>query len=361
MAKQTEFQPNWCSPPGETIIDILEEQGLSIDEFAQKMERTESWAEKLIDGDSQITREIAHQLASILGGSPEFWTKREIQYREDFTRVHGQVDDALGRDWVRQLPLKDMKKFGWLDSKLKPADELSACLDYFGVPNFGAWQQTYSNMLQAATFRTSPTYDSTKEAVSAWLRQGEIESSNIKCKKWNPDKFEKTLHEIRALTKNKNPEYFIPKLQNLCAECGVAVVIIRTPSGCRASGATRFLSSEKALMLLSFRYLSDDHFWFSFFHEAAHLLLHGDKSLFLEGPDMDVTDEEVQANEFSSKLLIPDEFQEELIGLGSNYKMVIRFAKRVGISSGIVVGQLQHIGRLRRNQLNSLKKRFRWD
>jgi len=114
------------------------------------------------------------------------------------------------------------------------------------------------------------------------------------------------------------------------------------------------------MLLLSFRYLTDDHFWFTFFHEAAHLLLHADKCIFLEGDDKLSTAEEQEANAFAADALIPVEYQEEMLSLPANAIAVIRFAKKVGVSRGIVVGQLQHLGRIRRNQLNNLKQRYSW-
>ncbi len=146
-----------------------------------------------------------------------------------------------------------------------------------------------------------------------------------------------------------------------CAESGVAVVILRAPTGCKASGATRFHSPDKALLLLSFRYLSDDHFWFTFFHEAGHLLLHGEKGFFLEGVDTLSTDKEEEANDFAVHTLVPPAFQKALLNLRNNARTVIRFAMQVGISPGIVVGQLQHLGHIRRDQLNRLKRRYIWE
>ena len=113
-------------------------------------------------------------------------------------------------------------------------------------------------------------------------------------------------------------------------------------------------------MLLSFRYLSDDHFWFTFFHEAGHLLLHGKNALFLEGDNIASTKEEQEANEFAAGILIPTEFQAALLSLPVDGRDVIKFARLVGVSPGIVVGQLQHLGRIKPNQLNSLKRRYSW-
>ena len=210
-------------------------------------------------------------------------------------------------------------------------------------------------------FRTSPSFDSRPAAVAAWLRQGEIESEGIDCSPWNPRRFEETLPSIRPLTREKVPSRFIPELRKLCAASGVAVAFVRAPNGCRASGATRFLSKDKALLLLSFRYLSDDQFWFSFFHEAGHLLLHGENGFFLEGVESPETAEEREANEFAGRTLVPPEFQQTLLDLPVDGRKVIRFARRIGVSPGIVVGQLQHHGRFKHRQLNNLKRRFRWE
>ncbi|MCH7749100.1 MAG: ImmA/IrrE family metallo-endopeptidase [Acidobacteria bacterium] len=163
------------------------------------------------------------------------------------------------------------------------------------------------------------------------------------------------------MTNWKDPGRFIPQLQKYCAESGVAVAVVRAPTGCRASGATRFLSRDKALLLLSFRYLTDDQFWFTFFHEAGHLLLHGCDELFLEGDDTPSNAEEQEANEFAARTLVPSEFLPSLLALDANAREVIRLAVRLGVSPGVVVGQLQHLGKIGHDQLNRLKRRYRWE
>ena len=168
------------------------------------------------------------------------------------------------------------------------------------------------------------------------------------------------LPRLRALTRQKDPQVFVPRLRECCAENGVAVSVVRVPTGCRTSGATRFLSTDRALLLLSFRYLTDDHFWFTFFHECGHLLLHGQHELFLEGTATKIAAKEHEANEFAARTLIPVELQSALLALPPDWRQVIRFAKQVGVSPGIVVGQMQHHRKIRRNQLNSLKRRYSW-
>jgi HTH-type transcriptional regulator/antitoxin HigA len=111
--------------------------------------------------------------------------------------------------------------------------------------------------------------------------------------------------------------------------------------------------------VLSFRYLSDDHFWFAFFHEAGHLLLHGKRALFLEGYGT-TNKEEEEANAFAARMLIPREFQSKLPALRADSLQIIKFARQIGIAPGIVVGQLQHAKLVKPEHLNRLKRRYRW-
>jgi Zn-dependent peptidase ImmA (M78 family) len=166
---------------------------------------------------------------------------------------------------------------------------------------------------------------------------------------------------MRVFTKATNISFVIPRLRALCAEVGIAIVFLHAPAGCRSSGATRFLSSTKAIIVLSFRHLSDDQFWFSFFHEIGHLLLHGDRSTFIDGDAADMTEKEREANAFSESLLVPQDRQEELARLRTRARDVIKFAVSVGTSPGIVVGQMQHRRMIGPQQLNFLKRRYGWD
>src|SRR5439155_7434606 len=107
-------------------------------------------------------------------------------------------------------------------------------------------------------------------------------ASEIDCGLWDPHKFREELQGIRALTRVEDPRQFVPELVKRCAACGVAVVVLRAPKGCRASGAARFLTPARPMILLSGRHLTDDHFWFTFYHEAGHLVLHGHKFVFVD-------------------------------------------------------------------------------
>jgi Zn-dependent peptidase ImmA (M78 family) len=152
---------------------------------------------------------------------------------------------------------------------------------------------------------------------------------------------------------------FRSELENACAAAGVALVVLQAPKECKASGATIIQKNDQALLVLSHRHKTDDHFWFSFFHEAAHILLHRGHDLIVEHDD-DQSQIEREANAFASEVLVPKSEWARLAKMRLTYMSVIREARTLGISPGMLVGQLQHKGLLPRNRLNKLKRKFEW-
>lgn len=362
MTESKSFCPKWVSAPGATIAETLSNLGLSEKQFAQKIGENEEYVRDLLDGREPITLGLARQLEETLGASVEFWMSRDYEFRQDLKR-----NESRHRGWLENLPVEDMADFGWIRDCEAERNKFLACLDFFGVPSVEAWQAAYGNLPAVASYRSSPSYDSRTESVAAWLRQGEREAADIECSSWSKEAFEDSLSEIRGITKEKDPKQFIPALRERCADNGVAVVVLPTPTGCHISGASYFKSPEKALILLSFRHLSNDHFWFTFFHEAGHLILHKEDKVFIDdedtlsgGYELGLSKEEREANKFAEEKLIPPERKQEMLRLKS-HREVARFAVHIGIAPGIVVGQLQHHGEIGFDELNGLKRTYEWE
>ncbi|ATQ42434.1 ImmA/IrrE family metallo-endopeptidase [Caulobacter mirabilis] len=358
MSAAERFSPDWVSPPGDTIRDALACRDLTPDFLCQELGLSRTATDKLLVGDLFIDTELADGLATTLGASRQFWLSREFLYRE---RLGTQVQSAAPVDFATfksELPLKDMRAFGWL----KDFTELSGdqALKAFFEDTPGDWQRSGPCLAEQVRFRTSFAHKSNPAAVAAWLRQGVRSARRVNCAPWDAEKLRAALPAIRNLVRTKKPAEFFPKLVAIGQACGVAIVFVRTPAGCRASGATHFEAADKAIIQLSFRYRADDHFWFTVFHEIGHLLLHPTSPLFVEGQDYEMTEEESEANRFASSILIPAEFEDDLRTVRRDFRALARLAKRVGVSAGILVGQMQNRGLLQHHQMNFLKERYDW-
>jgi HTH-type transcriptional regulator/antitoxin HigA len=358
MMSAASFDPDWVSPPGETIRDALAHTQLPSETLGNALGLTSENLRALLAGELEIDRETALGLSAALGGSQGFWLSRETNYR---VRLNAQRASKTARDFdsfLQGLPLRDMKAFGWL-TDLDAAPLATVALRFFeDAP--GDWARSGAQVTEAVRFRTSNADESNPVAVASWLRRGVLQARALECEPWAPAKLADALSKIRGLTRLKAPEVFFPKLVDICSACGVAVVFVRTPTGCRASGATHF-DRNTAIIQLSFRYRSDDHFWFTVFHEIGHLLLHPETSLFMEGRDYEGTEEEVEANCFAADTLVPPEQAPALAGVKRDFKSIMRLAREIGVSPGIVVGQMQKQELVRHDQFNFLKVRYDWD
>lgn len=362
MTQEHEFSPDWASPPGDTIQDLLDEKGLTCSELVAKLGLKVD-CDRLLLGQERMTPGLAAKLGGVLGGSTAFWLARDEQYMRALRRLAENVPVQEADSWLKSLPTADLARWGFISRTRTRATRLEDCLQFFGAGSLGQWQRRTEEYLAGVTFRRSGAFVAERSAVATWLRVGELKASANRCQSWDPEAFKSVLPEARSLSRRRDPSKFVPELQRLCESAGVALVLAPTPQGCPASGATRFMSRSKALMLLSFRYRSDDHFWFTFFHEAGHLLLHGANDVFLEtlATPTHQSRQEQEANDFAAEMLIPTSERSEMAGLTRNTKDIMRFARRLGVSAGIVVGQMQHGGSLQRDQMNHLKVYFKWE
>ena len=341
------------------MLDLLQERRVPIKEFAHHARRDVESVSRLIHGIEPLTTDWAECLAGMLGASPGFWLRREETYRADMRRLCKSTDDDACK-WLSALPIKDLVRFGWIKQGSSTSETaLNACA-FFGVTSSSTFERKYKKLFEASAYRTSRAYATRPTAVAAWLRQGEIEASVVDCEKWDQHRLANSLDSIRELTLEADPSKFLPDLRRILASCGVAMVVARTPEGCRASGATRFLKADQALMQLSFRYLADDQFWFTVFHEIGHLLMHAHDQLFLEGLEERNNMAEQEADDFAVATLFAKVGRDALDNVKPSLLAIKRLARRAGLADGIVVGQLQRRNQVPYRHFNTLKVRYTW-
>lgn len=357
LSNTSAFCPDWKSSPGDTIIELLDEKELSIEGFSKLINKTTSFASGLVSGKEPITHEVALRLSETLGASVDFWLARESDYRA-ITSETIQPTDPI--EWYRLLPLSDMKKFGWITRAKSSQDIACQCLEFFGVSTVPQWINRYGADRLGPAYRKSKTYNTEDYATLVWLRRAELISKNSIVNEWDSEKLQELIPVMRKLTWFKDPSLFISKVELLLAKAGVRFALVKAPKGCTASGAAWFLNDGSPLIQVSFRYLSDDQFWFTLFHEIAHLLLHEDHLPFYEIKGMEIDDFESEANAFASSVIVPPHLYSEFIELPPSSRSVMNFAKKSGIAPGLIVGQMQYNNMIKYSQLNFLKRRFQW-
>lgn len=358
MAKEAanRFVPDYAVSPGEVLKDYLDSCGMTQAELADRLGFTKKTVNEIIRGKARIMPETALKLERVFGRPAHFWNNLERQYQEDRVRLADQQRLREHLDWLKGVPVKAMAERGFIRKFKDKLEQLDEVLRFFGVADPEQWRTVWEQ--HQVAYRQSLRFEPCAEAVSAWLRQGEIEALRIDCAPFDRRGFQAALDEIRALTREP-PEVFEPRLVELCAGVGVAVVLVPELPKTGISGATRWLKN-KAVIQLSLRYKSNDQLWFTFFHEAGHILKHGRKAIFLEGNGMD-SEQEEEANAFArDKLIPPTAYATFVKTWGRTLNEIKCFAHQIGIAPGIVVGRLQHDCLLPVTHGNKLKIYYRW-
>lgn len=349
-------QRDWSVAPGEILLEALQDRGMSQSDLARRMGRPIKTINEIVNGKAAITPDTAIQLELVLGISAGFWNNLEASYRAGLARGRSEKELATHASWAAEFPVQDLVRHNLIQRTSTKAEKVAALLAYFRVSTPDAWEQYW--LVPRASFRASPAYASSPHAAAAWLRWGEITAADIDTAPFDAQKFSEVLNEIRELTR-RDLALVHQRLQDLCASAGVAFVVTPEFKGTHVSGAARWLTADKAIIQLSLRYKTDDQLWFSFFHEARHLL--GRKRVdFIDDENSDQDEDEQHADRFARDTLIPPGDYAEFIARRTFTSTAVRdFAKQQRIAAGIVVGRLQRDGYLPSSHLNDLKKRMR--
>ncbi len=355
-AKRKEAQmPDYAVAPGRTIKETMEDLSMSQKEFAIRLGITEQSLIRIFKGEQPVTYETADKLELVTGVPARFWNNYEALYRAQLLRIEEKEQLASDLEWLSHIPVNELIKRGFIKPYKDSMEQFRSVLSFFGVGSVKSWHD-YWAAPQIATRRSS-CFSTNPYAAATWIRMGELQAKNMDCKPYNGATFLKNLHKIRSLTLQE-PKEFCPTLTKLCAESGVALALVPEMKNVPWSGATEWLSKDKILIMLNLRGKKEDRFWFSFFHEAGHVMLHDKRDVFINDQDDRNDPREVEADDFASDMLIPTEYRDQ-IPLMKTENDVNILAKQIGIAPGIVAGHYQHATN-QWSKFNNIIRKFVW-
>jgi HTH-type transcriptional regulator / antitoxin HigA len=342
----TPYRAPYVTAPGVTLAELLDERGVTQAELARRMNRPVNAVNEILSGSKEITEDTALELERVLGAPAHFWLSREARYREHLAR---QRDDALVDSrvhWLETLPLKALQDGGYLpQGRLTSAFKrtlVEPALKFFGVASPEGWEEHY-NRLSVSFRRANPKKQTDSAAIKAWLRIGEIQASGLQLPEYDAGLLRAKLPAMRALT-TQSAVIVNAQLKLLCKQAGVALLFVPPFTGTHVSGVARWFA-DRPVIQLSLLGKWSDAFWFSFFHEVGHVLLHGKKAVFLDdATDGSATEsvEEREANAFAANTLISTTDRVRMHALPVRAAEVKSFAHSIGVHPGIVVGALLH-------------------
>ena len=352
------YEPDYTVPPGWVLEERLAYHDISHAEFARRCGRSPKLISEIIAGKATIEPITALQFERVLGVDAGIWLGIESEYRLQIERqAEAQRAERLA-DWAKGFPVNELVRRQAIAKPSSNADKIQKLLTFFGVASVEAWEAKQAEAQVA--YRHSPSFSSDVPALATWLRLGEIRAVRIECPAYDSRAFKRALDLTRELTTTREAAAFA-RAQELCKESGVVVGVVKPLSGTAVSGVARWLTPRKALIQLSARYMSDDQLWFSLFHEAAHILLHSKKEIFVDYHNAESNDIDDEADRWATDFLVSQRDWRDFVESARFAREdVMRFAEDQRIASSLVVGRLHHEGIVPWNRLNEVKVRLKW-
>lgn len=327
--------------PGDALRRHLDQRGWTHDELAAITGRTRPAITEIISGRRGITPEMAVALAAAFGTTADYWLKLESTFR-----LH-RVSD-LDADAIKQrarlfdlAPIKEMQRRGWItDAKSLPEIEREL-KQFYGVDSLDAEPR-----IGAAT-RKSDAGDPLTPSQRAWcFRVRQLGRAQVVAE-YREEKMVKCAEALRKIAAYPQETYKVPET---LANYGIRFAAVEPLPTSKVDGVAMWLDKQSPVIGMSLRYDRVDSFWFTLFHELIHIKYRDEAPL-----DGDLTDPmanvlivtdaiERRANEEAAASLIPKaEMDSFVLRVGPLYSKdrINRFANRMKIHPGIIVGQLQ--------------------
>ncbi|MFC1866806.1 ImmA/IrrE family metallo-endopeptidase [Thermodesulfobacteriota bacterium] len=316
----------------------MESLNMTQKELAIRTGVTVQTLNRIFKGEQPISYETSNKLELATSVPSRMWNNLEAQYREQLAKLKELKQLEADLDWLTDIPVNELVKRKAIEAKKDKVLMLRETLKFFGVSSVSAWHDIWSKPGVAA--RRSQCFETRPGAAATWIRLGEIQARQIECRDYSKKQFYKALEKIRSIT-IKGPEDSIQEMKALCAESGVGVSLVPEMQKVPWHGATKWLSATKAMILLNLRGKAEDQFWFSFFHEAGHVLNDSKKDLFINDGKEDDPNEK-KANVFAAEFLIPSAYDHVISRLRSKADIIL-LSNKLQIAPGIVAGRFQRL------------------
>jgi addiction module HigA family antidote len=337
MSNYIEYKDTIAFHPGYYIKEIVEESGLTQEDFAKRLDTTPKNLSLLIRGEQSLSIDIAMKLSRMLGTSFSYWLNLQNSYDALVAAFKSENELAEERIVFESLDYKYFRdNYGLLNLPRKIDEQIKQVREFLNVATLNAL--TKRDM--AVSFRSSteelPKNNTIK--ANAMVQIATNKALKIDAPKFNKQKFEKAVSY--ALTLTEKHEDFYPLIYKAFLDAGVILVILPNLPGSKINGATKKIG-DNIMLMVNDRRLYADSFWFTLFHEIGHIM-NGDYGISFEretGEQEDAADKYAQ-----DTLILPDEYEEFVKRNEFSIDAIRRFATQIDRDPGIVLGRLKKDG-----------------
>jgi HTH-type transcriptional regulator/antitoxin HigA len=328
--------------PGEILRAMIKDRGWSQDEFALIVGRSRQAINEIIAGKVGVTPEMAVTLSAAFGNPASEWMRWDAAYRLSLIKDESEMVKSALRLY-EVAPVREMQKRGWIKETKDPAELEQELKNFFGVDTLD------SSPLFPVAMRKASSLSNFSSPERAWLfRARRLAQALVIVPRFIPQSLPNAQARLRELAAYPSEACHVPKV---LLEHGIRFVVVEPIAGAKLDGAAFWLDDASPVIAVSGRFDRIDAFWFTVMHEFMHIKNHDalsvDSDMFGEDRTLALVEEEIEsrANQQAADALIgADEMDSFIRRVSPLYskERIIKFAHRIKIHPGIIVGQLQH-------------------
>lgn len=349
------FKPTVAIHPGQIVLRVLNREGLTQKNLSERTGLTEKHISNIINGSAPITVETALLLENVLTGTASFWINLQKNYDEAKARLDRKSLMEEEFDLLKTFPYIELVKHDCVPATKDKQERVENLWKFFGVNSLRFVQLT-----EPVAYRVRGGVVANSGSVASWLRCGELLAKKAELQPYSESNLRGVLAHLVGLTV-KDPSVFSKEIVQTLASAGVAVVYVPHFKGTKINGSVRWIGENPVIQMTLFGAYADI-FWFTLFHEIAHILLHSKKDRFIESEAFQSSEHkelEMEADRFAQDCLIPKKEYSDFVRVGDFTESSIkRFSEKIGIHSGLVAGRLARENILTWQAVSKLRTRL---
>lgn len=340
MSNYIEYNDRIAFHPGYYIKEMVDESGLTQEDFAKRLGTTPKNLSILIHGEQCLSIDIAAKLSRMLGTTIAYWLKLQQAYDEMRAEFLSEEELKREREVFKLLDYKYFRdNFGLPDLPRKIDEQIKCVREFLAVASLTVLEEKDL----AVSFRSYSEQLSRSNIVNAnaMVQIAINKALKTETPRFNKKKFEQAVEF--ALTQTKNHEDFLPVIRKAFLEAGVVLVVLPNLKNSGINGAVKKVDGKILLMVNDRRHFADT-FWFTLFHEIGHIM-NGDYGITFQD---NKNESEGKADLFAQRSLIPQDKYESFLNQHQVFdeSSIREFAEAIDQDPGIVFGRLQNDGKI---------------
>lgn len=345
--------------PGETLQEVLEGRGMSQKELSARISMSESFVSKVIKGEKPISNNMAKKLEYALSIDARFWANLQSNYNQELEE-YKERENITEEELSIVKIIKEIVNFAQTIGLIpQNGDDVSRVVEMRKMLNVSCLTNIPKVALSGC-YRKAKDIDCNIYILFAWQKVCELLGESIKVKsKLDTNKLKEKIPEIKSVM-FQPAEKMQGMLQEIFSECGVAFCLTQNFRGAPVQGFINNRQDGTLMLCMTIRGKYADRFWFTLFHEIAHIL-NGDVKKSMIDFEFSRDEMEDRADADAANMLIPIEDYNTFVAAGDFSLLAIKkMAARHNVKPYIVIGRLQNQKLIPYTYLAQEKVKYVW-